>query len=244
MAQLAALAAVTLTLATTLPAQALTGAALRDSARARLARLDGTVEVAGLDSTVEVRRDRWGVPHIYAKTRHDLFLAQGYVAAQDRLWQMEMWRRSGDGRLAEVIGPSAVERDRFARLLKYRGDMAREWVSYSPDTREIVQAFVAGVNAYIAQVRSRPPIEFTLLAIAPEPWTVEVPLQRMAALVSFRPSGDPVELVQRLEARGVIVRELPGRNLVRASCGWWTSDDDLERLLEGVLAETPPELGK
>jgi len=202
MARLAALAAVTLTLATTLPAQVPTGAALRDSARARLARLDGTVEVAGLDSTVEVRRDRWGVPHIYAKTRHDLFLAQGYVAAQDRLWQMEMWRRSGDGRLAEVIGPSAVERDRFARLLKYRGDMAREWVSYSPDTREIVQAFVAGVNAYIAQVRSRPPIEFTLLAIAPEPWTVEVPLQRMAALAMTGNALDEAERARLVHVMG------------------------------------------
>ncbi len=155
---------------------------LLDSARTRLARIDGTVSVPGLDSAVEVRRDRWGVPHIYARTRHDLFLAQGYVAAQDRLWQMEMWRRSGEGRLAEVLGSSAVERDRFARLLKFRGDTALEWASYGPDTRDIVQAFVEGVNAYIAQVRSRPPIEFALLGIAPQPWTADVPLQRMAAL--------------------------------------------------------------
>ena len=67
---------------------------LRDSAAARLAQLDGTAILAGLDSAVEVRRDRWGVPHIYARTQHDLFVAQGYVAAQDRLWQMEMWRRT------------------------------------------------------------------------------------------------------------------------------------------------------
>jgi penicillin G amidase len=156
--------------------------ALLDSARARLARLDGRVRVPGLDSAVEVRRDRWGVPHIYAKTQHDLFLAQGYVAAQDRLWQMEMWRRTGEGRLAEVIGPSAVARDRFARLMKYRGDMAAEWASYAPDAEAIVGAFVDGVNAYIAEVRERPPIEFTMLGVAPEPWTREVPLQRMAAL--------------------------------------------------------------
>lgn len=165
-----------------LAAQAPTRSSLLDSARARLAQIDGSVTVPGLDSTVEVRRDRWGVPHIYATTRHDLFLAQGYVAAQDRLWQMEMWRRSGEGRLAEVVGPSAAERDRFARLLKFRGDTALEWASYGPDTRAIVQSFVDGVNAYIAQVRSRPPIEFTMLGIAPEPWTADVPLQRMAAL--------------------------------------------------------------
>ena len=99
---------------------------LMETAKTRLTKLDGRVQVAGLDSAVEVRRDSAGVPHIYAKTVHDLFFAQGYVAAQDRLWQMEMWRRNGEGRLAEVLGPSQVERDRFARLLKYRGDMAAE----------------------------------------------------------------------------------------------------------------------
>ena len=80
-----------------------------------------SLSVAGLAAPVEVRRDRWGVPHIYAKNQHDLFLAQGFVAAQDRLWQMDMWRRIGEGRLSEVLGPKHVERDKFARLLKYRG---------------------------------------------------------------------------------------------------------------------------
>jgi penicillin amidase len=155
---------------------------LLDSARARLARLDGEVRLAGPDSAIEIRRDRWGVPHIYAKTTHDLFFAQGYVVAQDRLWQMEIWRRAGEGRLAEVLGPGFVERDRVARLLKYRGDMAAEWASYAPDTRAIVRDFVQGVNAYIAEVKDRPPIEFTLLGMAPSPWEETVPLQRMGAL--------------------------------------------------------------
>ncbi|MSR03079.1 MAG: penicillin acylase family protein [Gemmatimonadetes bacterium] len=155
---------------------------LLDSARTRLAKIDGQMDVAGLDSTVEVRRDRWGVPHIYAKTVHDLFFAQGFVAAQDRLFQMEMWRRQGEGRLAEVLGKGSVERDKFARLFKYRGDMAREWNSYAPDAREIVAAFVDGVNGYIREVRDHPPIEFALLNFKPEPWAYDVPLQRMAAL--------------------------------------------------------------
>lgn len=155
---------------------------LADSARQRLSVIDGEVRVAGLDSTVEVRRDTWGVPHIYAKTTHDLFFAQGYVVAQDRLWQMEMWRRTGEGRLAEVLGPKFVERDRMSRLLKYRGDMAQEWASYAPDAREIIRAFVAGVNARIAEVREHPPIEFALLGFQPEPWDETVPLQRMGAL--------------------------------------------------------------
>ncbi|HEY8175931.1 MAG TPA: penicillin acylase family protein [Gemmatimonadaceae bacterium] len=155
---------------------------LRALARERLAQIDGQLNVAGLDSAVEVRRDQWGVPHIYAKTQHDLFFAQGFVAAQDRLFQMDLWRRIGEGRLAEVLGPSYVARDRFARLLKYRGDMDAEWTSYAPDTRDIATSFVAGINAYIALVRDRPPVEFTLLGYLPEPWTPQVPLQRMAAL--------------------------------------------------------------
>jgi len=155
---------------------------LTERARARLATLDGTVAIAGLDSAVEVRRDTFGVPHIYAKTQHDLFFAQGYVVAQDRLFQMEMWRRQGEGQLAEVLGPSAVGRDRIARLLKYRGDWNAEYASYSSDAKAILSAFTDGVNAYIAQVRNAPPIEFELLGIKPERWTPEVPLQRMAAL--------------------------------------------------------------
>ncbi len=136
----------------------------------------------GLRATVEVRRDRWGVPHIYARNQHDLFFAQGYVAAQDRLFQMEMWRRQGEGRLAEVLGPAAVDRDRAARLFAYRGDMAREWSAYGPDTRAIVRAFVAGVNARIAAAGEDLPPEFALLGFRPEPWTERVPLARATGL--------------------------------------------------------------
>ncbi len=167
---------------------------LRDSARARLSQIEGRIEVSGLDSVVEVRRDRWGVPHIYARTQHDLFFAQGYVAAQDRLWQMEMWRRAGEGRLAELVGGSAVERDKFARLVRYRGDMEAEWKSYAPDARQIVRAFVQGVNAHINHVKIRPPIEFTLLGISPEPWSDEVPLLRLAA---FDVSGNADQEILR-----------------------------------------------
>ena len=140
---------------------------LRDEAAKRLAKIDGELAVPGLDSAVEVRRDRWGVPHIYARTQHDVFFAQGFVAAQDRLWQMEMWRRQAEGRLAEVLGPRAADRDRMARLFRYRGPRDAEWAAYGPNAREIVGAFVAGVNAYIAQTKDRPPIEFTMMGFAP-----------------------------------------------------------------------------
>ena len=155
---------------------------LRDQAAKRLATIDGTTQVPGLDSAVEVRRDRWGVPHIYARTQHDLFFAQGFVAAQDRLWQMDIWRRTAEGRLAEVLGAPAVQRDRLARLFRYRGPADADWAAYGPDTKAIVSAFVGGVNAYIAQVKDRPPIEFTLMGYAPEPWTIDVPLARVTTL--------------------------------------------------------------
>ena len=109
----------------------------------------GTLRVAGLEQPVNVLRDRWGVAHIYAQNQHDLFFAQGFVAAQDRLFQMELWKRSGQGRLAEVLGPSALQRDINARLLSYHGDMKAEYESYAPDTQQILEAFTAGINAYI-----------------------------------------------------------------------------------------------
>jgi len=149
-------------------------------AKAVLAQTSGTLRVPGLARPVTVLRDRWGVPHIYAETQDDLFFAQGFVAAQDRLWQMEIWRRTGEGRLAEVLGPEAVERDRFARLLRYRGDLDAEYQSYAPDAKGIIEAFVRGVNAFIAASRDRPPVEFELAGFRPEPWTPEVCLTRMA----------------------------------------------------------------
>ncbi|MDQ8153326.1 MAG: penicillin acylase family protein [Gemmatimonadota bacterium] len=191
------------------PLAAQAPSALLDSARTRLAVLDGTVVVAGLDSAVEVRRDQWGVPHIYARTQHDLFFAQGFVAAQDRLWQMEMWRRAGEGRLAEALGPAYVERDRIARALRFRGDWRAEYASYAPDGRAIMEAFVQGVNASIADVTRRGalPIEFSLLGITPTPWTPDVPLQRLAAFSMARNATAEVTRARRLALLGKTLTE-------------------------------------
>jgi penicillin amidase len=150
-----------------------------------------------------VLRDTWGVPHIYAQTLEDLFLAQGFVVAQDRLWQLELWRRTGEGRLAEILGPSAVERDKFARLMRYRGDMELEWRSYSPDARLIVECFVRGVNAFIDLSRDRPPLEFQLLDIAPEHWSPQVCLTRMAGYLMTRVVSHQVLRAQLVEAIGI-----------------------------------------
>ena len=105
------------------------------------------ITVEGTSQPVEIIRDRWGVPHIYARNTHDLFFAQGYITAKDRLWQIDLWRRIGTGKLAEVLGPSAIERDKLARAVRFRGDWNAEWSSYGAGTREIVTAFTDGINA-------------------------------------------------------------------------------------------------
>ena len=147
--------------------------------------INGELKLKELTQTVKVFRDNWGVPHIHAENQHDLFFAQGFVAGEDRLFQMEMWKRAGQGRLAEVLGKSAIQRDHYARLLQYRGDMKAEFSSYAPDTLAILTAFTDGINAYI-RYRTAPggpglPIEFQLADFAPEPWKPEDCISRMAA---------------------------------------------------------------
>ena len=162
----------------------------------------GTLQVRGLKEPVEVLRDRWGVAHIYAKNQHDLFFAQGFVASQDRLFQMELWKRSGQGRLAEILGPSALFRDVNARLLQYRGDMKAEYESYSPDTKEILQAFTQGINAYIASRVGNLPMEFKIAGFKPEPWKPEDCLNRMAAFAMTGNSWDELDHAQAVVAVG------------------------------------------
>ena len=143
-------------------------------AKASLSQIDGKLVIPGLRDTVEVIRDRWGVPHIYAKNTDDLFFAQGYVQAQDRLWQMELWRRYNGGRLAEIVGPQAVEHDRLLRLIQYQGPWDdTEFTSYHPQARQIFTAFANGVNAYIEGHRDNLPVEFKLTGITPSALDVE-----------------------------------------------------------------------
>ena len=155
------------------------------AARKTLAAVSGELQVRGLHEPVQVLRDTWGVAHVYAKNQHDLFFAQGVVAAQDRLFQMELWKRSGQGRLSEILGSTALKRDINARALQYRGDMQKEYASYSPDTRAILTAFTDGINAYIAALQapgsSGMPIEFQLAGFVPEQWHPQDCLNRMAA---------------------------------------------------------------
>ena len=132
--------------------------------------------VAGLSGPAEILVDEWGVPHIYAETQYDAFFVQGFNAARDRLWQLDIWRRRGLGELSEVLGPAFVEQDRAARLFLYRGDMYSEWLAYGSDAKRIATSFAAGVNAYIALTRQDPellPWEFEFLDYAPAFWSPE-----------------------------------------------------------------------
>jgi len=178
---------------------------LRARATGALSQTSGTLALPGLRQPVEVIRDTWGVPHIYASNVHDLFFAQGFVAAQDRLWQLDLWRRMAQGTLAEIVGPSAVNRDVLARLLRYRGDMTAEWRAYRPDAREIVAAFVEGVNAQVEIALSAPeklPLEFQLTASRPGRWTPEVVIGRMAGFIMTRNARSEVQRATLARAVG------------------------------------------
>jgi hypothetical protein len=100
--------------------------------------------VSGLEKEAEIIVDEWGVPHIYANTHYDAFFVQGFNAARDRLWQIDLWRRRGLGKLSEVFGADYVEQDRATRLFLYRGDMYREWLAYGSDAKQIAEAFTSG----------------------------------------------------------------------------------------------------
>lgn len=137
----------------------------------------GDVEIAGLNMTVEIARDPWGVPHIYAQNEADLLFAQGYVHAQDRLWQMEISRRLSQGRMSEIAGPSTIDVDQFMRTLGLRRVAEQSWQEMDDDARAVLTAYAAGVNAYLTDNHNRLPIEYTLMGFEPQPWT---PLDSLA----------------------------------------------------------------
>ncbi|WP_231908200.1 penicillin acylase family protein [Cupriavidus sp. USMAHM13] len=132
--------------------------------------------VPGLEKPASVLVDRWGVPHIYANTLYDAFTVQGFVAARDRLWQIDLWRKRGLGQMAKDFGPAYVEGDRMARAVLFRGDLYREWLAYGSDAKRVAEAFVAGINAYVALAEARPellPPEFRVLGYKPARWRAE-----------------------------------------------------------------------
>jgi penicillin amidase len=135
---------------------------------------DHSYTVSGLEQEAEIIVDEWGVPHIYANTHYDAFFVQGFNAARDRLWQIDVWRRRGLGQLSEVFGADYLDQDRATRLFLYRGDMYREWLAYGSDAKRIAEAFTSGINAYIDLIDEHPkllPPEFDLLDYRPAHWS-------------------------------------------------------------------------
>jgi len=155
--------ALTLTLCSALGAHAQAPRAMRYS-------------LEGLEAPVRVQIDTWGVPHIYAVRMYDAFYAQGFMAARDRLWQMDLWRKRGLGEMAKDFGPAYADGDRMARAVLFRGDMYREWIAYGDDAKRVAEAFVAGVNAYVRLTEHEPallPPEFKRLDYRPGTWKAD-----------------------------------------------------------------------
>lgn len=132
--------------------------------------VSGTVSARPLRAPVEVIRDEWGVAHIYAQNPHDLFFAQGFVQAQDRMWSLEFSRRLGSGRLSEFLGPDTVGLDRFTRVLGLRRAAQRDWERMDGEDRDALNAFAEGINAHLDANRGNLAVEFRIFGVTPEPW--------------------------------------------------------------------------
>lgn len=146
-----------------------------------------TLTLKGLRQSVEIIHDKWGIAHIYAQNEEDLFFAQGYNAASDRLFQLEMWRRQATGTVAEIMGEKELKRDIGSRLFMFRGNIEQELNHYHSRGSIIVKSFVKGINAYISDILKSPeklPLEFQILKISPQYWTPEVVISRHQGLLS------------------------------------------------------------
>ncbi len=143
------------------------------AARSALPQLDGTLQVQGLSAPATVTRDQHGVPTIEAETLEDLFFAQGYVTAQDRLWQMDIMRRYAAGELSEILGADTLKIDREQRILGLRAAAQKNLAMASPRDRAYFDAYARGVNAFIASHLEHLPLEFRILKYQPKPWQPE-----------------------------------------------------------------------
>lgn len=173
-----------------------------DSASAAQSKKE-VLAIEGISEPVEIIKDGWGISHIYAQNQKDLFFAQGFNVARDRLFQLEIWRRQATGTMAEILGPKAVQQDIGARLLKARVDMKRELSHYHPQGEEIITSFAHGINAYIDMTRKNPgllPLEFKLLGIKPGHWTPEVVVSRHNGL--YRNASTEIAIAQSVKILG------------------------------------------
>ena len=165
---------------------------------------DRELRLPGLEGEGSIRIDRWGIPHIRAASARDAFFLQGFNAARDRLWQIDLWRKRGLGRLAADFGPGYLMQDRASRLFLYRGPMAREWPNYGPDAEAICTAFASGINAFIALVEAgvQPmPDTFTRFGTRPARWLPE-DVVRIRIHCLSRNAGSEFARMQTIRAAG------------------------------------------
>jgi penicillin amidase len=192
-----------------------------------------TTTMPGLRAPITLTRDSAGIVHIEAQNEHDLFFAQGYSAARDRLFQLELWRRQATGTMAEALGPRWVPRDRAARLMAYRGSMATELAHYHPRGARIIQAFVDGVNARVDEVNANPsllPPDLAALGITPGHWTPAVVVSRHNALANN--ATDEANTARAVRAIGEAAVARRRRYLPNG--GRLALDSAVARLLESV----------
>jgi penicillin G amidase len=182
-----------------------------------LPRLDGPVRVPGLSAPVKVTRDEHGVPTIDAANLEDLFFAQGYVTAQDRLWQMDAMRRFAAGELAEVLGPSQLQHDREQRILGLRDVARRSLQQYSARDRSYVDAYTRGVNAYIQERGDSLPLEFRILRYKPAPWTAEDAVLMGASMVQNLNHGAYLSALEKEKFLARLGPELTGDLFINSS---------------------------
>jgi penicillin amidase len=162
-----------------------------------------TLEIKGINKPVKIIKDKWGISHIYAQNQEDLFFAQGFNVAQDRLFQLEIWRRQATGTLAEILGSKALKKDIGARLLKARVDLEEELNHYHPQGTEIIDSFVRGINAYIELTEAEPSLlslEFDLLGLKPGYWIPEVVISRHNGL--YRNARTEVSIARSVHQLG------------------------------------------
>src|SRR3954470_7972011 len=220
--------------------------------RAALPRTSGTIRAAELTAPVDIIRDEWGVPHLYANTIEDVCFAQGWVHAQDRLWQMELNRRVGHGRLSEIFGARALDADRFLRRVGLSRAASNDATHLAPEERRVLQKYAEGVNAAIASGAAKIPLEFRILGIRFEPWQITDSLawaKVMALNLSANADGEifRAKLVEKVGPDRAALFELhdpTGLNIV-VPPGSKAADpaSDLKKLYDAARPFLPAALG-
>jgi penicillin G amidase len=206
----------------------------RSAQTAAMPKLDGTIAVEGLSAPVNVIRDKQGVPHITAASMEDLFMAQGYVTAQDRLWQMDITRRYAAGEIAAALGPKLVETDRSQRLLGFRQLAQQASKQLSDRDRKYFEAYSRGVNAYIAEHQHSLPLEFRVLRYFPRAWTPEDSLLIGASLGELLTHSEYIAELKREAVTAKVGPQLAADLYVNSSYR------DLPPPLQANPSEIPP----